>query len=638
MKSLKCRFIGYVPNSHELWDLENKKVIFSRDVIFDESVMKVDSCKTYKVEEYHFESKKNTDSGEDTHRQNTESGDGDENSVHEEHHSEDSDEEGDLNATLIPDVEQDIEPRRSERIKKTPIWQNDYQVAKLCEALLTDDDGEVDGIPQTIPELKRRDDWNLWEEAINKEMKSMDMNNVWNIVESLPKGRKAISSKWVFVVKRGENGQDRYKARLVAKGCSQKAGIDYKETLSPVVKIATIRTLLSIAVHSNLHIEQMDVKTAFLNGNLGEDVFMKLSFDGTDQKICKLNKSIYGLKQSSRNWNNKFHGAMRSLGFNVATSDPCLYILKKRMLYILLYVDECMIIGRSMEDINWVKQELSKKFDMKDLGKLKDFLGIEINYDKQNGILEISNKAYIEKMLNRFGILDSNGTPMDPGTKLMEAKNETNEPYLELIGSLQYLTLMFRPDIFASLNMLSQFQNKPGKDHFLGLKRILRYLKGTLDYKLRYTKDDDCRLIGFAQNDRKSISGYIFKVFGNTISWSTKKQPTVSLSSTEAELIALCHATKEGLWLSKLMKEIGLGCRPFTIFEDNLPCIRICEEPRDHQRMKHLDVQYLFTRDVIRKKKMVIKHVPSADQTTDMMTKPLNKIVLNIHLRSIRLN
>jgi hypothetical protein len=192
---------------------------------------------------------------------------------------------------------------------------------------------------------------------------------------------------------------------------------------------------------------------------------------------------------------------------------------------------------------------------------------------------------------------------------------------------------------------LSQFQNKPGKDHFLGLKRILRYLKGTLEYKLRYTKDDDCRLIGFAdadyandQNDRKSISGYIFKVFGNTISWSTKKQSTVSLSSTEAELIALCHATKEGLWLSKLMREIGLGCRPFTIFEDNLPCIRICEEPRNHQRMKHLDVQYLFTRDIIRKKKMVIKHVPSADQTADMMTKPLNKIVLNNHLRSIRLN
>jgi hypothetical protein len=164
-KSLKCRFIGYVPNGYKLWDLENKKVIVSRDVIFDESVMKVDSCKTYKVEEYHFESKENTDSGEDSHRQDTESGDGDENPVHEEHHSDDSDEEGDLNATLVPEVEQDVEPRRSERIRKTPIWQNDYQVAKLCEALLTD--GEVDGIPQTIPELKRRDDWNLWEEAIN---------------------------------------------------------------------------------------------------------------------------------------------------------------------------------------------------------------------------------------------------------------------------------------------------------------------------------------------------------------------------------------------------------------------------------------------------------------------------------------
>jgi hypothetical protein len=215
----------------------------------------------------------------------------------------------------------------------------------------------------------------------------------------------------------------------------------------------------------------------------------------------------------------------------------------------------------------------------------------------------------------------------------------------ELIGSLQYLTLMTRPDIFASLNMLSKYQSKPGKDHFLGLKRILRYLKGTWDYKLRFTKDGDYPLEGYADadfandwEDRKSVSGFVFKVFGNIVSWSTKKQPTVSLSSTEAELIALCHATKEGLWLCKLLSDIGISCEPFTMYEDNLPCIRICEEPREHQRMKHLDVQFKFVREVIKDKKIEVKHVSSAKQQADMMIKPLNKILLNSHLQSIRLN
>jgi hypothetical protein len=205
---------------------------------------------------------------------------------------------------------------------------------------------------------------------------------------------------------------------------------------------------------------------------------------------------------------------------------------------------------------------------------------------------------------------------------------------------------MSRPDIFVAVNFYSKFQNSPSNEHFLGLKRILRYLKGTIDFKLVYTKENEKEtLTGYADadfandvDDRKSISGYIFKLFGNTVSWSTKKQATISLSSTEAELIAMCHAAKEGIWISNLLSEIGIECKPFLLREDNIPCIKIAEEPREHQRLKHLDIKYLFVRDLIKEGKMKIKYLESSDQPADMMTKPLGRVLLEKHSKFIGLD
>jgi hypothetical protein len=660
-KSRKCRFVGYVVNGYKLWDLEARKIIIARDVIFDESVMKIETCGSIEEDDlyYNIHSKnveENQDLWEDNSGENreennsTEPSNNDENSLINDLNDdtlEDDYESDDLDGTLVPQTETEPEQpiRQSTREKKIPNWHNSYHMGFLNEALLTE--GSVDGIPQTIHELQKRDDWNLWKKAIDEELDSMKDNDVWEFVDKLPNGRKAINSKWVFVIKRGENGKDRYKARLVAKGCSQKAGIDYKETFAPVVKIATIRIMLSYAVYSGLHIEQMDVKTAFLNGNLGEEVYMKLSLDGNGQSICKLKKSIYGLKQSSRNWNSKFDSVMQKLGFKAAKADPCLYILKDRELFILLYVDDCMILGKSMDDIRWVKKELFKSFEMKDLGKMETFLGMEIAIDNKKGTVEISHRQYIEKLLKRFGMEDSNpcGTPMDPGTKLKDSENHTDEPYRELIGSLQYLALMTRPDIAVAVNMLGRYQSQPGKEHFMGLKRILRYLKGTMDYKLEYTRKDKCCLEGFAdadfandEADRKSVSGYIFKVYGNTVSWSTKKQATVSLSSTEAEFIALSHAAKEGVWIRKLLDDIGTQSEQFTIHEDNIPCIKISDEPREHQRMKHIDTKYMFVRELIKDRKIKLEYIATGEQQADIMTKPVNKLVLIKHLKNIGLN
>lgn len=240
-------------------------------------------------------------------------------------------------------------------------------------------------------------------------------------------------------------------------------------------------------------------------------------------------------------------------------------------------------------------------------------------------------------ILERFGMEDCKpvSTPMDPNTKWKSSSSDppTNQPYKELIGCLQYLALSSRPDISAAVNILSKFQSTASDAHWSGLKRILRYLKGTSRTRIIYRKHlDSATLEGFADadygndpDDRKSISGYAFRLFGNLVSWSTKRQPTVSLSSTEAELISLCSATKEGLWLSNFLNELGVENLPIIIHEDNIPCIKFSEEPREHQRMKHIDIKFVFVRDLIKKGILKIKYIPSQEQPADVFTKPLPK-------------
>lgn len=230
---------------------------------------------------------------------------------------------------------------------------------------------------------------------------------------------------------------------------------------------------------------------------------------------------------------------------------------------------------------------------------------------------------------------------------MQESKNEkeTDQPFRELIGRLQYLALISRPDIFVAVNLLSSFQDKPSDEHYGCLKRILRYLQGTKDLRLIYRKCDDTKLKGFADadfannlEDRKSVSGYVFRLFGNTVSWCTKKQQTVSLSSTEAELISLNVAAKEGIWISNLLSEIGVYVEPFVIYEDNIPCIKVAEEPRNHQRMKHIDIKYMYIRELVKNGRVRIEYLDTGNQTADIMTKPLARILFVKHRSKLSLN
>lgn len=478
--------------------------------------------------------------------------------------------------------------------------------------------------------------------AIEEEYASLIKNGTWTLC-NLPNGRKPISNKWIFKLKLKANDEiDKYKARLVARGFTQEKGFDFNETYSPTAKLVTFRVLMAISVHFGLHIHQMDVKCAFLNGKLNEEVYMlqPKGFEDGTSKVCKLEKSLYGLKQDSRMWNERFHQFMVRIGFKRCLGDQCLYVKTTNGIpcYVLLFVDDLLIISKEVRIVETIKRMFKTEFEMTDIGKVDTFLGVHIVRDEEKQTITMNQSNYLKKMLQKFNMGDCKGidTPMENGLDLRDGNSDENSvaPYRELIGCLTYTTLTTRPDLCAATNYFSRFQSSYNDTHFQHAKRILRYVKGTIDLKLRYKKYENAEpLIGYAdadwgndKNDRKSISGYVFKVFGNTVSWSSKKQPTVSQSSTEAEYVALAYAMNEGLWLRILLKELNIDCANATvIYEDNTSCKSIAEEPKENKRMKHIDIKYHFIRDEIEKGKFKLCYIQSSDQLADVMTKGLNR-------------
>lgn len=392
----------------------------------------------------------------------------------------------------------------------------------------------------------------------------------------------------------------------------------------------------------------MDVKGAFLNGNLNEEIYM-LQPEGfaKDKRVCKLNKSIYGLKQASRVWNERFNKFMLRIGFSRCASDYCLYIKIEGNIrcYILLYVDDLLIVGDDLNVILTIKRLLAREFEMTDIGPADTFLGMHIEHDRNNGIIRLNQKQYLKNVLRKFGMIDckSATTPIEKGLQLENEKQiDGSVPYRELIGCLTYATMTTRPDLCASTNYFSRFQSCFTDEHFTHAKRALRYIQGTLDLKLEFRKDKNTEvLVGFADsdwagdvNDRKSTSGYIFKLFGNLITWSTHKQAVISQSSTEAEYAALVEAMNELEWIKELLREVNITPNePTTIYEDNTSCIKAAEKPKNHKRMKHVAVKYHLVRDTIEKGLVQLKYIPTGEQSADIMTKGLGKVQF-IKLRS----
>ncbi|GJW20080.1 ribonuclease H-like domain, reverse transcriptase, RNA-dependent DNA polymerase [Tanacetum coccineum] len=443
-----------------------------------------------------------------------------------------------------------------------------------------------------------------WIEAMKVELDSINRNNTWELT-TLPKGHKAIGLKWVFKTKKDANGNIiKHKARLVAKGYIQEHGIDFEEVFAPVARMETIRLLLAIAANNKWEVHHLDVKSAFLHGDLKEEVyvtqpegFIKREDNG---KVYRLIKALYGLRQAPRAWNIKLDNTLKSLDFKKCALEQAIYTKtsKDSILLIGVYVDDLIITGTPKKEIDKFKAQMEEKFEMSDLGLLAYYLGIEVT--QTEGDISIKQSAYANKILKEAGMIDCNETliPMDPGTRLTKITEGTmvnSTEYRSLIGCLRYL-LHTRPDLSYSVGLLSRFMQEPREQHMKAIRQVLRYVKGTKDYGITYRHNGGNKIHGFSDSsygvntqEGKGTTSIIFYYGESPISWSTQKQATVALSSCESEFIAATAAATQALWLKRLLSKLTQSQEEkVTIKVDNKSVMALMNNPVFHGKVNIL--------------------------------------------------
>jgi hypothetical protein len=479
-----------------------------------------------------------------------------------------------------------------------------------------------------------------WQAAMQAELDALARNNTWSLVP-LPADHKPIGCKWVYKIKYNSDGSiERYKARLVAKGYTQVEGVDYLETFSPTAKLTTVRCLLAVAASRNWFIHQMDVHNAFLQGDLDEVVYMDVPLGLRRQgehMVCRLNKSLYGLKQASRNWFAKFSCAIQKAGFIQSKADYSLFTKSDSNTFtaVLIYVDDIIVTGNNAQAIKSLKDFLFQQFHIKDLGDLKYFLGIEVSRSKK-GIF-ISQRKYALDILSDVGLLGSRPTtfPMETYLKLSPDEGDPlHDPtkYRRLVGRLIYLTVT-RPDLVYSVQILSQFMQNPRKPHWEAALRVLRFIKGNVGQGLFFPSSNDVILKAYCDSDwascettRRSISGFCVFLGDALISWKSKKQTTVARSSAEAEYRAMAATCLEITWLRYILQDLKIPqSKPASLFCDNQAALHIAKNPVFHERTKHIEIDCHIVREKLQAGVIAPSYVQSRSQLADILTKPLGK-------------
>lgn len=521
---------------------------------------------------------------------------------------------------------QKVQENKPSRKKKKPQWFDQYETGFMA----------TNNEPLTYEEAMTRDDQGKWQEAIKKEMDTLNVNNTFTRVSEIPKGTNIISTKWVFKIKDTEEGK-LYKARLVARGFEQRD--ENLDVYSPVAKLGTFRIFMAVANKLKQSVYQMDVVGAFLHGDIQETVYIKLHTG----EICKLNKSLYGLKKSPKYWNEKFDSFMIKQGFKRSKNDSCLYFrnINGKYMYVLLYVDDIIYFGSEQQELQSFKAQLSQNFKMKDLGLARNYLGINIS--QENGVTTMNQGKYLISILKRYKMLDCNpvSTPIDQNFNFQILQRERSESSeietkcRQLIGCLLYAACGTRPDICVAVSFLSRFQHCASQLLYKSLKRILRYIKGTSQLSLVYNSSN-ALVEGYVDadwagdiHDRRSTSGYVFKLFGSVILWSSKKQMCVTLSSAESEYVALSLCIVEANWLRSILSDFNINCNNITIFEDNQSVIKLANNSENNKRLKHIDIKYRYIVEQVNKGLISLKYINTSENIADILTKPLGKTLFD---------
>ena len=535
----------------------------------------------------------------------------------------------------LPIQEQEEIVRRSTRLTKGLLPQRFRDMAGLTVQEYSE--------PRTFADAMKCPERVLWKRAVEEEIQSLHENATWEVVP-LPTDRKPVGCKWVFKRKHDSNGEvTSYKARLVAQGFSQKYGTDYDEVFAPVAKQTTFRTLLSIAARRKLLVKHVDVKSAYLYGDLAETIYLKqpIGFEtGGKGDVCLLRKSLYGLKQAGRVWNQRITEVLRNLEYQPSEADPCLFVRMKNgcRSFILLYVDDMLIVCPNEAEYQRIGATLVENFKITTLGDVSSYLGIRIQR-KQNGRFLLDQSFYIQTIAARFGQADAKPSriPMDPGYPKLQQKEEEPLPrkddYQSLVGALLYVAVNTRPDIAIAASILGRKVSNPTQADWTEAKRTVRYLNSTADLKMELDEPGpleayvDADWAGDHQ-DRKSNSGFIFRL-GGPVSWCARKQQCVTLSSTEAEYVALSEACRELLWLLKLMEDVGeKPTKSIIVREDNQSCIAMLQAGGGSRKTKHIDTRYNFVRDLMINNRIEVVYCPTELMTADALTKPLSRVRL----------
>ncbi len=533
-----------------------------------------------------------------------------------------------------------------------------HNITQYANAIMNSDE------PKSYNDAMNSAESSRWKKAMDDEIKAMHDNESWTLVETTP-NMNIIGSKWVYKIKRkGDGTIERYKARLVARGFNQVEGVDYNETFAPVMRYKTLRIILSLANEMDYEIKQMDVMNAFLNAKVNDNVYMEQppGYGSTKNPnlICKLTKAVYGIKQAPNLWNEEINTFMKTNAFIPCKSDTCLYTYKcrsGRIITLGIFVDDMVVTYHRDDEAEWMKyrSNLMNKYKIKDNGDVNYILGMVITRNRSKREMAINQTSYVRKVLERYEMSKATPapTPEITGTKLTKSMSPTTDvekkvmssiPYREAVGSLLYAAIGTRPDISHAVNECARHVSDPGQAHWNAVKRIMRYLIGTADRGLTYkaaavsTDRGDIKHVDEIiidtyvdsdwagdKDDRKSTTGYLTKINGNTITWSSKKQRTVALSSAEAEYMAIASGAQECKWMMQLLHELTYNTN-ICIFTDNQAAQSIGRNDIHHDRTKHIDIRYHFIRQDIKEGIYQLQWIPTKYQLADIFTKGLNHV------------
>ena len=513
--------------------------------------------------------------------------------------------------------------------------------------------------PTNINEVRASKDSKHWFQAMQKELDELNKQKTWDLVP-LPPGKKALKGRWVMKLKELPSGNNLYKARWVAKGFQQRPGVDYTETFANTVQPVTYRILLAIGAYLDWEIQQWDIKSAYPNAPLHDEVYVVQPTGYEDAKyrdyVCKCNKALYGLKQAAREWQLHLKQLLAKLDFLPLKTDQGVFTRTRNSVTVILvtYVDDILVMATSQTQINEVRQSLGKDLEIKDLGAVNTFLGIKITRNRVKRSITLSQGAYTKKILSRAGRPhkpSSNRTvPVKLSTRL-EANNDQATPeaiyqYQQDIGSLMYLMCKTRVDLTYPVGMLARFMGNPSISHRQALDQVWNYLQTSPILGIKY-QSKSLQAIGYSDSDwggdlesRKSTSGYIWTLGSGAIAWNSRLQKTVALSSCEAEYMALREAVKEQLYIGQVIQELPIPQpKPAwnQLYGDNQSSIELAKDPKHHARTKHMDIHYHFVRDHVQGGMTKLDYIPTEQQLADPLTKAVDRQKIDRFLSEIGL-